>query len=89
MPVMPAAWRRLHLSTRVAAILGAAATFLALGPIAVAVVLLRCCDDVRGPSAGAWVVIAVVLLVSALAAGTMMALLVAATRRLWLRSRTP
>jgi hypothetical protein len=58
------------------------ATLLVFGPISFAVLMLRCCDHSRGATAGAWVVIGLVLLVSALAAGTLTALIVAAIRRL-------
>jgi hypothetical protein len=80
-------WRALHKSTRVAAIVGGVATLLVFGPISVAVLMLRCCESSRGASAGAWVVIGVVLLVSALAAGTLTALIVAGIRRLLTGSR--
>ena len=80
-------WRALHRSTRVAAIVGGVATLLVFGPISFAVLMLRCCEHSRGASAGAWVVIGTVLLVSALAAGTLTGLIAAGIRRLLTGSR--
>jgi hypothetical protein len=46
--------KRLHWSTLAgAAVLGAVA-LLTLGPVTVAVLMLRCCSDSTGPGWGAW-----------------------------------
>jgi len=89
MPVTPAWWRRLHGSTRVAAVLAAVAALMLFAPISYAVLMLRSSGSSHGAEPGAWVVIALLVLVCAAAAGAMTALLVAAIRRLWLRTRTP
>ncbi|HEU4561176.1 MAG TPA: hypothetical protein VFS20_25210 [Longimicrobium sp.] len=75
-------WRALHRSTRIAAIIGGVATLLVFGPISFAVLMLRCCESSRGAPAGAWVVIGIVLVVSAITAGALTGLLVAGIRRL-------
>ena len=80
-------WRSLHRSTRVAAVIGGAATLLVFGPIAVAVLMMRCCEQTRGASAGAWVVIGIVLLVAALAAAALTGAIAAGVRRLLVGSR--
>jgi len=90
MPLTPRSWRRLHWTTRVAAIVGGIAGFLLLAPISAAVVMLRCCDSSHGPSAGAWVVMGILVTLGALAAAAVAALLAATLRRLWLSaSRRP
>ena len=65
--------RGFHRSVYAAALAGAVAALLFLGPIGVAVVMLRCCSDSTGPTLGAWIVLGVLLLVvvglAALAAG--------------------
>jgi len=84
MPLTPVAWRRLHWTTRVAAVLGGVAGLLILAPISAAVVMLRCCDATHGASAGAWVVMGILVTLATLAAAAVTALLAAALRRLWL-----
>ena len=61
--------RRLHWSTLLgAAVFGTAALAL-IGPVAVAVVLLRCCDASSRPGWGAWaIVLGLVALVTTVAA---------------------
>jgi hypothetical protein len=71
----------------VAAVIGGAATLLVFGPIAVAVLMMRCCEQTRGASAGAWVVIGIVLLVAALAAAALTGAIAAGVRRLLVGSR--
>jgi hypothetical protein len=88
MPLMHASWRRLHRSTRIAATLGAVATLLVLVPVSYAVLMLRSSGSSNGAEPGAWVIVAIMVLICAAAAGAMTALLVAAIRHLWLRSRT-
>jgi hypothetical protein len=67
--------RRLHWSVYVAGLVGAVAALVVVGPIAAAVVMLRCCSDSTGPGIGAWLVLgavlAAVLLVAAFLAGTL------------------
>ena len=59
--------RRLHWSTVVGAAIMGTLALVTLGPVAVAVMMLRCCGDTgTGPGAGAWIV--VTLLVAALVA---------------------
>ena len=54
--------RRHHWSVYLAAAVGAAAALVLVGPIAVAVVMLRCCSDSTGPTAMAWLVLGALLL---------------------------
>jgi hypothetical protein len=63
-------------------VIGGVATLLVFGPIAVAVLMMRCCEQSRGASAGAWVIIGIVLLVAALAAAVLTGAIAAGVRRL-------
>lgn len=63
----PRGHRRVARATLVGGFAGALLTTLMVGPIAAAVVLLRCCDDSRGPDPMAWVVIGMVVLLLAAA----------------------
>ncbi|HET7461155.1 MAG TPA: hypothetical protein VFJ82_07895 [Longimicrobium sp.] len=87
MPLTPAGWRRLHASTRLAAVLGAFGALMLFAPLAYAVLMLRSSGASHGAEPGAWVVIGILVGVCAAAAGAMTALLVAAIRHLWLRTR--
>jgi hypothetical protein len=86
MPLMPGSWRRLHWTTRLAAVVGGVAGLLLLAPISAAVVMLRCCDSTHGASVGAWAVMGLLVILGALAAATATALAVATLRHLWLRA---
>ena len=76
-------WAASHRSTRIAAGVGATLAFLLLAPIATAVVLLRCCDDARGPDAGAWIVIGLLVVVVAIVAALVAAAIAVVIRRVW------
>jgi hypothetical protein len=53
--LIPSAWRKIHRSTLSAAAVGAVIALVALGPIVVAAVILRCCDDESGPARDDWI----------------------------------
>ena len=55
--------------------MGAVAAFVLVGPVAVAVVMLRCCSDSTGPTIGAWLVLAALLAVVVAIAALLGALL--------------
>ena len=74
-------WSSLHRSTQLAAATGAALALILLGPVAVAVVMLRCCDDARGPGIAARIVVGLVVLVIAIGVGTASGALVELVRR--------
>lgn len=61
--------------TWLAAIAGGLLALATLGPIAVAVVMLRCCDSARGPSAGAWVLLTAIVLIVTIGAAVIAGLL--------------
>ena len=71
--------RRYHWSTLLGALLGGLATLLLLGPVVVAVLVLRCCSDSTGPTWGAWALLlallAATVAVGALVGGALGALL--------------
>jgi hypothetical protein len=73
--------RRVHPATLVGAVLAGGAALLGLGPVAVAVVMLRCCDDAAGPTAGAWLVLGTVLAALVALAALLGALLARLARR--------
>lgn len=77
-----AAWGRLHRATRTAAIAGALATGLALGPVAAATLLLRSPGSDGGAAPGAWVVVGAVVLLAMLGGGALLGAIVAGIRRL-------
>ena len=81
-------WRHLHASTRIAAVLGAIAALMILAPVSYVVLMMRSPGSAHGATTGAWVILCIVVLVCATAAGIMTALFAAALRRLWLRGRT-
>ncbi|HET7230525.1 MAG TPA: hypothetical protein VFJ16_11020 [Longimicrobium sp.] len=87
MPVTPAWWRRLYASTRIAAVMGAVAALVIVAPVSYVVLMMRSPGSAHGATTGAWVIIGIVVLVCATAAGAMTALFAAVLRRLWLRSR--
>jgi len=71
--------RRFHWSIYAGGAVGALLALVFVGPVAVAVVLLRCCDDSRGPTLLAWLVIGLVVaggMLLAAAAGGLLAWLV-------------
>jgi hypothetical protein len=74
--------RRFHRSTLVGAILFAVVALVVLGPVTVAVLLLRCCDDSTGPTWGAWVLLAILVACVMLAAAVVGGLTAALLRRL-------
>lgn len=80
-------WRGLSRWTWLAATAGGLVAFVTLGPIAVAVVLLRCCDSARGPSAGAWALMATLVLVVTIGAAVLAGLLAAWVSRTLRRRR--
>lgn len=80
-------WRSWHPSTRWAALAGAILGGALLGPATLAVLLLRCCEATRGPSAGAYVVLGVVLLAGSLLSAVVAGLAVMLLRRLVRRLR--
>jgi hypothetical protein len=73
---------RWHWSTRLGAAIFGLAALLILGPVTVAVLLLRCCDDSTGPSIWAWALLLALLLCLTLAAAALGAAAVALLRRL-------
>ena len=80
--------RRFHRSTLAGALVAGGLALFFVGPVAVAVVMLRCCDDSTGPTAGAWLVMALLLLAAVGTASALGGLLAAALRRGW-KSRRP
>ena len=67
--------RRFHWSVYASAAVGAVAAFLVIGPVAAAVVMLRCCSDSSGPTLAAWAVLAGILAVAVLVAALLAGLL--------------
>ena len=53
--------RRFHWSTIVGALIAGGLALVFVGPVAVAVVILRCCSDSTRPTAGAWLVLGLIL----------------------------
>jgi len=74
-------WRRLSRPTRWAALAGALATGILLGPFVIAALLLRSSDDARGPTLGAYVVLGALLVLLMVAGGAVVGAAVAGLRR--------
>ena len=74
--------RRWHWSTRLGAAVFGLAALLLLGPVTVAVLLLRCCDDSTGPSLWAWALLIGLLLCLTMAAAAIGGAAAALLRRL-------
>ena len=78
--------RRLPRSVYVVGAVGAVAAVVLVGPVAVAVVMLRCCSDSTGPTATAWLVLGAILAAIAAVAAAAAGLAWAWVRRLVRRS---
>ena len=79
--------RRTHWSTKLGAAVLALATLVLAGPVTVAVLMLRCCDDSTGPTAGAWVLLLTLLLLLTLVAAAIGGALGSLVHRLATRGR--
>lgn len=79
--------RRFHWSTLVGAVSFSLAALLLLGPVVVAVLLLRCCDDSTGPGPAAWALLWSLLAALALLAALLGGLIARLLRRLLARAR--